>query len=82
MRANVINELLSGKKKKRQKKERNLRNQKGGILKFNKQELKQMPLKYKNLFACEDKIVKYRFHNGVYEARYRRDGFNIAVSSK
>ena len=41
-----------------------------------------MPSTYKNIFACNDKIITYRFHNGVYEARYRRDGFHIEVSSK
>ncbi len=40
-----------------------------------------MPLKYRNIFAYNSEIISYRFHNGVYEARYRKNGFNIEVSS-
>ena len=82
IKTNVINELLSKKKNSKQKQRKVLKIQKGGILKFTKKEIDKMPLQYKNIFACEDKIITYRFHNGVYEARYRRDGFNIEVSSK
>ena len=27
-------------------------------------------------------VVRYRFHNGIYHARFRRDGYNIEVASK
>lgn len=42
-----------------------------------------MPLKYRNVFAQGDKIIPYRQKpNGVYEARYHREGIHIEVSSK
>ncbi|MBQ3506753.1 MAG: hypothetical protein IJA89_08295, partial [Clostridia bacterium] len=82
MQAETLNTLISSKTKKSSKKNKELKIQEGGILKFTKKEIQQMPSNYKNIFACEDKIITYRFHNGVYEARYRRDGFNIEVSSK
>ena len=42
-----------------------------------------MPSRYRNLFAHGDKIITYRQKpNGVYEARYHRDGIHIEVSSK
>lgn len=53
-----------------------------GVLKFTKKEICTMPPKYQNLFAHNSYIVTYRFHKGVYEARFRRDGFNISASSK
>lgn len=48
-----------------------------------KKEIEQMPSRYRNLFAHGDKIITYRQKpNGVYEARYHRDGIHIEVSSK
>lgn len=41
-----------------------------------------MPEKYRKIFACEDRIIPYRFHKGVYEAHYRRDGFNVFACAK
>ena len=41
-----------------------------------------MPDNLKRLFVINDKIVSYRFINGVYQARLRRDGYNIEVASK
>ena len=41
-----------------------------------------MPEKYRRIFACEDRIIPYRFHKGVYEAHYRRDGFNVFACAK
>lgn len=39
--------------------------------------------KYRNIFAHGDKIVSYRQKkNGVYEARYHRNGIDVEVSSK
>lgn len=34
-----------------------------------------MPDYLKKLFTVDDKIVTYRFVNGVYQARFRRDGY-------
>lgn len=41
-----------------------------------------MPDYLKKLFTVDDKIVTYRYINGVYQARFRRDGYNIEVASK
>ena len=52
-------------------------------LKFTKKELEQMTAKYKHIFAHGDKIVTYRQKkNGVFEARFHRQGIDIEVSSK
>ena len=52
-----------------------------GKIKFSQKEIQEMPLKYRNIFAYNSEIISYRFHNGVFEARYRKSGFNIEVSS-
>lgn len=78
----TLESLISKKQKRPPKKGIVCKIQECGIWKLSKKEIQKMPLHYQNIFACEDKIITYRFHNGVYEARYRRDGFNIAVSSK
>ena len=49
---------------------------------LSKKEIKSMPEKYRRIFACEDRIIPYRFHKGVYEAHYRRDGFNVFACAK
>ena len=41
-----------------------------------------MPEKYRNIFACADRLIPYRFHKGVYEAHYRRDGFRVFACAK
>ena len=53
-----------------------------GFIKFTKKEIESMPDNLKRLFVINDKIVSYRFINGVYQARLRRDGYNIEVASK
>ena len=54
---------------------------KNGKIKFTQKEIQEMPLKYRKIFAYNNEIISYRFHKGVYEARYRRNGFNIEVCS-
>lgn len=49
---------------------------------FTKKEMKSIPTMYKNIFACNDKIIPYRFHKGVYEAYYRRQGLNVYACAK
>ena len=49
---------------------------------LSKKEIKSMPEKYRRIFACEDRIIPYRFHKGVYEAHYRRDGFKVFACAK
>ncbi len=41
-----------------------------------------MPDNLKRLFVVNEKIVTYRIFKGMYQARYRRDGYNIEVASK
>ena len=53
-----------------------------GFIKFTKKEINSMPDYLKKLFTVNDKIVTYRYVNGVYQARFRRDGYNIEVASK
>lgn len=52
-----------------------------GKIKFTEKEIQKMPQKYRHIFAYNSEIVTYRIHKGVYEARYRRNGFNIEVCS-
>ena len=49
---------------------------------FNKKEMKEIPTMYKNIFACKDRIIPYRFHKGVYEAHYRGNGLDVFACSK
>ncbi len=53
-----------------------------GFIKFKKQEINSMPDYLKKLFTINDKIVTYRHVNGLYQARFRRDGYNIEIASK
>ena len=57
------------------------RNSRSGFT-LSKKEIKRMPEKYRRIFACEDRIIPYRFHKGVYEAHYRRDGFKVFACAK
>lgn len=42
-----------------------------------------MPNYFQNAFAIDSKIVRVReIENGIFQARYRRDGYNIEVASK
>ena len=42
--------------------------------KLSTKEILSMPNKAQKLFAFEDKLIPYRFHKGVFEAHYRRNG--------
>ena len=53
-----------------------------GFIKFSKKEINKMPERYQKIFILDDKMVSFRFHNGSYHARYRRDGYNIEVCAK
>ena len=53
-----------------------------GSITFTKKELSQMSDDTRKLFIYNNNIVRYRFHNGIYHARFRRDGYNIEVASK
>ena len=54
----------------------------GGFLKFSNRELNSMSDKLKNYFVCKDRLVSYRFHKGVYEVQFRRDGIKLYVAAK
>lgn len=49
---------------------------------FTKKEMKSIPTMYKKIFACNDKIIPYRYHKGVYEAHYRRNGLDVFACAK
>lgn len=51
-------------------------------IKFTKQELNTMSAKLKNYFIYRNKIVRYRYHKGVFEINYRRDGIQLYVAAK
>lgn len=53
-----------------------------GYIQFSKKEISSMPDDIQKLFIIDDKIIKYRYHRGMYHARYRRDGFDIEVAAK
>lgn len=53
-----------------------------GFIKFKPKEINSMSDYLKKLFTINDKIVTYRYVNGLYQARFRRDGYNIEVASK
>lgn len=53
-----------------------------GYITFSRKEICSMPDDIQKLFIIDDKIIKYRFYNGVFHARYRRDGYCIEVASK
>lgn len=50
--------------------------------KLSTKEILYMPKKIQKLFAYDDKLISYRFHKGVFEAHYRRNGLDIYASSK
>lgn len=50
--------------------------------KLSTKEILYMPKKIQNLFAHDDKLIPYRFHKGVFEVHYRKNGLNIYASSK
>jgi integrase len=51
------------------------------FLKFTNQEIDSMPESIKILLIYNERAITYRFHNGVYQTRYRRDGYKIEISS-
>ena len=53
-----------------------------GIIHFTKKEISTMPKNFQQSFIMDNKIVKFRYHQGLFHARYRRDGYNIEVASK
>ena len=70
--------------KKPREKQGNCKNsaQEKGFIKFTRMEIENMPESIQKLFLINDKVVSYRVHNGLYQARYRRDGYKIEVAAK
>ena len=69
---------ITAKPKKEEQKE-----QSGGFVKFTKKEKEQMPEKFKRFFVLDENIVSYRItKDGLYQARFRRKGYNIEVACK
>lgn len=63
-------------------KKENDREQTFGVLNFSTKELSTMPKAFQKSFIVDNRIVKFRYYEGLFQARYRRDGFNIEVASK
>ncbi len=60
-----------------------------GFLKFNNKEISKMPKSFRHTFRAEGQSICYRkrkrgkyYGSGSYEARYRRNGYNISVSAR
>ena len=68
---------VSGKKKKEVSEE-----EKTGTLSFTKKELESIPKSFQKAFIYDNRIVKFRYYQGLFQARYRRQGYNIEVASK
>ena len=58
------------------------RNDEVGYLTFTKKELEAMPKSFQKAFIVDNRLVKYRYYQGLFQARYRRDGYNIEVASR
>ena len=56
--------------------------EKTGTLSFTKKELESMPKSFQKTFIYDNRIVKFRYYRGLFQARYRRNGYNIEVASK
>ena len=56
--------------------------EKTGTLSFTKKELESMPKSFQKAFIYDNRIVKFRYYQGLFQARYRRQGYNIEVASK
>ena len=41
-----------------------------------------MPKSFQKTFIYDNRIVKFRYYRGLFQARYRRNGYNIEVASK
>jgi len=54
----------------------------GGYIKFTSKEIQSMPDYMKRIFIVNESAVPYRIVDGLYQARYRRNGFCIEVASK
>lgn len=66
--------------------ENNSDNDSSVFLKFTKKELSKMPIQFRKQFILNDRLVRCRRRKSGkktvnYEIRYRRDGYNISVSS-
>ena len=66
----------------RNNKDRQTEDRTAGVISFTKKELNSMPKSFKKAFIVDNKLVKFCVYNGMFRARYRRDGYNIEVASK
>ena len=41
-----------------------------------------MPKSFQKAFIFDNRIVKFRYYEGLFQARYRKQGYNIEVASK
>ena len=54
----------------------------GKTFKIPNEEINKMSRLFHKVFACQDRLVPYRFHKGVYEAHYRRHGLDVFACAK
>jgi len=50
--------------------------------KLTKKETENMSKPMKQIFACNDRLIPYRYHKGVYEAHLRRNGLDVFACAK
>ena len=51
-----------------------------GYVAFSRKEIAAMPKQVQRLFAVDSKIIPYRFYNGIFQTRYRKNGYCIEVA--
>lgn len=80
----TLKDMLSeqGNQKAAKNRTRGNRRKSGKNFKITNEEILKMPKRYRKLFACQDRLIPYRFHKGVYEAHYRRHGLDVFACSK
>ena len=80
----TLKDMLSeqGNQKAAKNRIRGNRRKSGKNFKITNEEILKMPERYRKLFACQDRLIPYRFHKGVYEAHYRRHGLDVFACSK
>ena len=53
-----------------------------GSINFTTKEINEMPETVKKLLILNNHVIHYRYHRGMYQVRFRRDGYKIEVASK
>ncbi|MCD7728652.1 MAG: site-specific integrase [Clostridia bacterium] len=78
----LIDNKPKGNKRTAKRRSRGRPSESGKTFKIPNEEINKMPKMYHKVFACQDRLVPYRFHKGVYEAHYRRHGLDVFACAK